>query len=66
MNEMVERVARAIWRESVGSAQWDAWETFVPDAWGRVRSMAQARAAIDAMREPIDGARRRGHHERAA
>ena len=56
MNEMVERVARAIWRESVGSAQWDAWETFAPDAWGRVRSMAQARAAIDAMREPSDGA----------
>ena len=52
MSEMVERVARAIYRESVGPAQWEAWETFAPDAWGRVRSMAQARAAIEAMRAP--------------
>ena len=54
MSEMVERVARAIYRESVGSAQWEAWETFTPDAWGRVKSMAQARAAIKAMREPTE------------
>jgi hypothetical protein len=60
---MLERVAKAIYRESVGPAQWDAWETFTPDAWGRVRSMAQARAAIEAMREMIDAALAdAGHH----
>ena len=54
MSEMVERVARAIWQESVGRADWYKWETFRPDAWGRCLSMAQARAAIEAMREPTE------------
>ena len=54
MSEMVERVARAIWQESVGRAEWYKWKTFRPDAWGRCLSMAQARAAIEAMREPTE------------
>lgn len=50
VSEMLERVARAIWQESVGRNQWSDWDTFSPDAWGRVRSIAQACAAIEAMR----------------
>lgn len=49
--DLTERVARAIYQAAVGPAQWDAWDTFAPDAWGRVRSMAQARAAIKVMRK---------------
>lgn len=47
-----EEVARAIWQESVGPAQWPEWDTWAPDAWGRVKSMAQARAAIKALKNP--------------
>ena len=52
---LVERVARAIWQESVGRADWPDWDRFALGAWGRVRSMAQARAAIAALREPTEG-----------
>jgi hypothetical protein len=55
MSEMVERVARAIWQESVGPAQWPEWDTWAPDAWSKVRSRAQARAALVALFEPTGG-----------
>jgi len=57
---MVERVAMAIWQGSVGSARWHEWDEFVPNAWGRIKSLAQARAAIQAMREPTHLMENRG------
>jgi hypothetical protein len=54
MSSMIERVARAIWRQSTGPAHWDDWDLFAPNAWGRRRTMAQARAAIEAMRDPTE------------
>lgn len=47
--QIIERVARAIYQESVGPAHWAAWDSFQPEAWGRVLAMAKARAAINAL-----------------
>ena len=51
---MVERLARGIFQETVGPAQYHEWDEFKPNAWGRVRSIAQAKAALALLREPTD------------
>ena len=64
MNEMIERVAKALRRRRLGDAVWDemdenerntwesAWDSL--DGWDRARLLADAKAAIAAMREPTD------------
>lgn len=54
--DMREKVARAIWRASVGRGSWSQWDSFTEDSWGRVKSLAQADAAIEAMQEPTQAA----------
>lgn len=51
MNEMVERVARALWalEENTDCHEWEPLSEFRKDA-----TREKARAAISAMREPTD------------
>lgn len=45
--DMVERVGRAMVRAGVGELMWDSWDAEMQEVFLR-----QARAAIEAMREP--------------
>lgn len=50
MSEMVERVARAIWASTEPHSPWDD----LPERW-KETNLAEARAAIEAMRKPTTG-----------
>lgn len=56
MSEMIERIAKAIWEvrqpNPPGHAAWEDYSGFGPSKTERSFTLAQARAAIQAMREP--------------
>jgi hypothetical protein len=56
MNEMIDRVAAALLRHAVGGGE-EVWAILPEEAFGgrpRDAYRAQARAAIEAMREPTE------------
>lgn len=53
MSEMVERVAKALWTQAGYFGDWDSTDWIKgPSPYFREQFRAQARAAIEAMREP--------------
>ena len=54
MNEMVERVARAIISSQWPEADWNNLKSIIPDHHLWITAVGQAKAAIAAMREPPD------------
>jgi len=52
MDTMIEKVARALYCERIGDPDYDFEDD--PRGWSRSMHIAQARAAIEAMREPTE------------
>lgn len=60
-SEMVERVARAMWKSQCPNTPWDAaLDEDYYDGPGRTTLRSMARAAIEAMREPNEAMLRAG------